>query len=152
MGVANKKGLRTRGLGNKSYEYDNFWFIWRHQKSFVVQMAVSIIQFIRDTFFSQTNPYLTLILKFQERKMELNQFLILRILEFVAQHFFTVQNCTWNIFRSGQRTFINRQYFQYCISVLRRLVAWIRSILLLKIQWWKRHYITEHRCGSVLDS
>ncbi len=34
-------------------------------------------------------------------------------------------------------------------TVLRRLVAWIRSSLLLKIQWWKRHYIYKHGCESV---
>ncbi len=36
-------------------------------------------------------------------------------------------------------------------TILRRLVAWIRSSLLLKIQWWKRHYISEHGRGSVRD-
>ncbi len=34
---------------------------------------------------------------------------------------------------------------------LRSRVAWIRSSLLVKIQWQKHHYISEHRCGSVWD-
>jgi hypothetical protein len=36
-------------------------------------------------------------------------------------------------------------------AVLRRCVAWIRSSLLVKIQWQKHHYIAEHGCGSVRD-
>jgi hypothetical protein len=37
-------------------------------------------------------------------------------------------------------------------SVLRRLVAWIRSSLLVKIQWQKHHYTSEHGCYSVLGT
>ncbi len=36
-------------------------------------------------------------------------------------------------------------------TVLRRCVAWIRSSLLVKIQWQKHHYISEHGCYSVRD-
>jgi hypothetical protein len=31
-------------------------------------------------------------------------------------------------------------------TVLRRLVAWIRSSLLLKIQWKEHHYLYKHGC------
>ena len=34
-------------------------------------------------------------------------------------------------------------------TVLKRLVVWIRSSLLLKIQWLKHHYLSEHGCYSL---
>ena len=36
-------------------------------------------------------------------------------------------------------------------TVLKSLVAWIRSSLLLKIQWLKHHYLSEHGCYSVRE-
>ena len=36
-------------------------------------------------------------------------------------------------------------------TVLKRLVVWIRSSLLLKIQWLKHHYLSEHGCYSVRE-
>jgi hypothetical protein len=37
------------------------------------------------------------------------------------------------------------------VSLLIRLVAWIRSSLLVKLQWQEHDYISEHRCGSVRE-
>jgi hypothetical protein len=47
---------------------------------------------------------------------------------------------------------MKKKLYDYDIfnTVLRRHVAWIRSSLLVKIQWRKHHYISEHRCGPNL--
>ncbi len=36
-------------------------------------------------------------------------------------------------------------------TILKRLVAWISSSLLLKIQWYEHHYLSEHGCHSVWE-
>jgi hypothetical protein len=46
---------------------------------------------------------------------------------------------------------VKKCHFVCFNTVLRRLVAWIRSSLLLKKQWLEHHYLSEHGCYYVRE-